>query len=118
DAVSHAVVSLADEVSAKLIIAFSESGFTARRIARYRPKQPILASSPSEATLRKMNFTWGTLPIHEPASKNFDEALLRARQLAARNSAVILKKGDTFVISAGVPFGRSGTTNLALVQQI
>ncbi|MDP3962908.1 MAG: pyruvate kinase [bacterium] len=117
DAVSQAVVTLADGLDAKLIVAFTESGATARRISRHRPNQPIVVSSRSMRTIRRMNFSWGVFPVLDSEIQSLDEALAKARGIATRLRTAPLKKGDVYIVSAGVPFGKSGTTNLALVQQ-
>jgi pyruvate kinase len=117
-AVSNAVVSLANELHAKLIVVLTESSATARHISCHRPKQPILACSRNQSSVRRMNFCWGIIPMTIPDIKNFDQALSSVQKFAQKNGILSLVKGDLFVVSAGVPFGRPGSTNLALVQQV
>lgn len=117
DAVSTSAVSIADQLKAKLIIVFTGSGATAKRIARYRPPQAIVALSPDHAITHRLNFSWGIAPIVVKNIKKFDELISQAKIIASKNDFISLKKNEHFVISAGVPFGKSGTTNLVLVER-
>lgn len=118
DAVSDSVTRLAEKINAKLILVFTKSGFTARKIARRRPHQPIIAISPERKTIGKLNFTWGVYPLFGKVHKNFYQMVEEAKKIAKNNPVLSLKKGESFVISAGIPFGKSGATNLALVEKV
>ena len=118
DAVSASTVRTAQQIQAKLIIVFTQKGVTARRIARHKPTQPILALSPDPKTIRQLAFSWGTHPMIMKSLTDFDEMIEYAKKIAANNPVLKLKKGDAFVISAGVPFGHSGMTNLVLVEHV
>ncbi len=118
DAVSLSTIQIADQIGAKVIIVFSHSGRTANLIARHRPIQPIYAISPNETTVRKMSFSRGVFPFQSPVLKDFDDILLQAKKVARKNDVVKLKEGEVFVISAGIPFGRSGTTNMVWVNKV
>ncbi|HEY4506689.1 MAG TPA: pyruvate kinase [Candidatus Paceibacterota bacterium] len=118
DAVGISAATLADRIKAKLIMVFTESGATARRISRHRPRQPILALTPNEKTLHDLNFTWGIKAEIVKNLYNFDDFLIEAKKIAEKNKLIELKPGDHYVFSAGVPFGRSGSTNMILVQKI
>ncbi len=118
DAVSLSTIQIAGQIGAKAIIVFSQSGRTANLIARHRPLQPIYAVSPTESTVRKMAFSRGVFPFQVEVLKDFDDILLQAKKIARKNKVVQLKDGDYFVISAGIPFGRSGTTNMVWVNQV
>ena len=118
NAVSSSVVKIADQVGARLIIALTESGWTARSIVRHRPSQPVIALSPNDRTIHRLNFSFGVFAQRVPIIKDTDELIEIARKVAINNPVVKLKKGEYFVISAGVPFGQSGSTNLALVQKV
>jgi pyruvate kinase len=118
NAVSNAAVTLADEVNAKLIVVLTESGSTARHISSRHPRQPIIACSPNNNVIHRMNFSWGIVPVPTKDIKKFDQALKAVQYHAKNNSVIRLKKGDIFIVSAGMPFGKAGTTNLALVQQV
>src|SRR6185295_7068290 len=98
---------------------FTESGTTARQIARHRHVQPIIALTPHVATLRHLNFNWGVQAMLISQPKDFLNALPKARVAALKNPIRRLKKGDKVVISAGLHgFGTSGSTNLILVEEI
>lgn len=118
DAIAASVVKVANEAQAKLIIVFTESGFTARKIARHRGCQPIIALSSNPTVLHKLNFSWGVFPHYSKVLKNLDQLIAETKKVAANNPIMKLKKGEPFVISAGVPFGKSGTTNLVLVNKV
>lgn len=119
EAVASSVVETANRVEARAIVAFTESGATARRIARHRPRQLIVALSPYIRTLRAMNFSWGIEAHLAQRMEQFHEALPHA-QTAVKNAGISkLKKGDRIVISAGLhEFGTTGSTNLLLVEEV
>jgi pyruvate kinase len=119
EAVASSVVETADRVDARAIVAFTESGATARRIARHRPRQPIVALSPYVRTLRAMNFSWGIEAHLAERMEQFHEALPSAQKAVRAASIGKVTKGDRIVISAGLhAFGTSGSTNLLLVEEI
>jgi pyruvate kinase len=118
DAVSASAAKIADQIKARLIIVFTQTGSTARRIARHHHCQPILALSPSSSTIHELNFSWGVYPQEAAITENVDDLIKVAKKVAENNPVVKLKKGEPFVISAGIPFGKSGTTNLVLIQKI
>lgn len=114
--ISDSAVSIAHQIKAKLLVVFTETGATARRIARHRPDQIIIALSPRAETIRQLNLSWGVYPIQVGNIKDIDSMITLAKEMAKKNPVCKLKKGDAFVVAAGVPFGKSGTTNLVLVE--
>lgn len=118
NAISASTVRIADELKAPLIIVFTEGGYTARVIARHRPSQPIFALSPNPRTVRQLCFSGGVFPFLTKSISNFDQVLHLSKKVIKENLVMKLKKGDPFVISAGAPFGRSGTTNLVWVNKV
>lgn len=118
NAITDSVGTIGDVIDGKLIIAFTESGKTARRISRHRHQLPIIAVSPNEATIRKLNFSWGVHPQKIEGIKNFEEMLAQAKIIAKNNTVESLEEEDKYVISAGMPFGETGTTNMILVQKV
>lgn len=118
NAITDSVGTIGDLIDGKLLIAFTDSGRTARRISRHRHQLPIIALSPNEATIRGLNFTWGVYPQLIEKIKNFEEMLGQARKIAQNNSIEPLAEGDKYVISAGMPFGETGTTNMILAQKV
>lgn len=117
NAISASVQSVAQHIGARLIIVFTESGATARRIAKHKPNQPIIALSPNLKTVRELNITWGVYPMLIRKIKNLDKSLDLAKRIARKNNIYSLKKGELFVVSAGVPFGTVGATNLVIVEK-
>ena len=116
DAIAYAACRTAHQLNASAIIAFTASGSTARRVSRYRPRVPILGMTSSEATLRRLNLSWGVYPILAPQSASLDELLQSGVDIARK--AGLLRKGDLAVMVAGVPIGVPGTTNMLRVQKV
>ncbi len=116
EAISQSVANIALDLDAKAIITATESGFTARMVSKYRPKSPIIAVTPDKGNLRRMNLVWGLIPLHCDMVSTTDEMLETAVETAMKTGR--LNVGDTVVITAGVPVGRSGTTNLVKVHTI
>lgn len=118
NAVSSAAGLIADKVGARMILAFTKSGFSALQIARHRYSQEVIvALSPNKKTLRKLNFCWGVYPQYIGPTESFDHVLEQAKEFVQNNDIINLKKGESYVIVAGLPFNRSGTTNLIYVDK-
>jgi pyruvate kinase len=113
DAISHASVQVAYDLSAAVIMTSTYAGYTARMISKYRPRAVIVATTPSEKSLRRMLLLWGVLPILGPSSTNTDELVQNAINTSL--NAGFIKNGDLLVFTAGVPLGMSGTTNMIRV---
>ncbi|HIY01037.1 MAG TPA: pyruvate kinase [Candidatus Blautia faecipullorum] len=109
-AISHATCMTAIDLGAKAIITVSRSGNTARMISKYRPGCMIVGCSPEEHTCRQLNMSWGITPILIKEEYSMEILLLHATEAAER--AGYVEKGDIVVLTAGVPLGRSGNTNL------
>jgi pyruvate kinase len=113
DSVPHAVAAaaadVADQISAAAIVAFTASGTTALRVARKRPKVPIVSLSPEAGTARQLALLWGAHSMVAEDIASYDDMVDRARTQVLSQGAA--KEGDSIVIIAGVPFGRPGTTN-------
>lgn len=113
-AISHATVSAAMDLGAAAIVTVTKSGTTARMISRYRPESPIISCTTSEVICRQMALSWGVIPLMcEETMTNTDDLIHLAVEKAVE--AGLLKNGDLAVITAGVPLGVSGTTNLMKV---
>jgi pyruvate kinase len=110
DAIGHATCEMAFELGAKAIIASTESGYTARMIARHRPPSRIIAATPSQATLRQLALVWGVQPHLTPRHHNTDEMIRQVVEMALREKEVT--EGDLVVITAGLPLPARGRTNL------
>lgn len=116
EAISHATVQLSYELNADAIVSVTETGQTARMISKYRPLSKILAVSPKIEIVRKMKAYWGVTPILSESSKNTDKLIDLSIEAAKKNG--LLKDGDLVVVTAGVPVGVVGTTNLIKVLQV
>lgn len=116
-AVTQATVKTAYSSNAQAIFAFTTSGSTARLLARLRPVMPIAAMTTNEKCYHQMALTWGIVPIFsEKADKSFREAFNNISNVALEQQ--IVSYGDLVVVTAGSPFGVSGTTNMMVVENI
>jgi pyruvate kinase len=103
-------------LSAPVILCFSFSGFTARKVATCRPAVPIFACTPEPDTFRQLSLVWGVTPALIPHSTDYDEMLSMARrQILERGLA---RPGERLVVTAGVPFDMPGTTNLLKIEAV
>ena len=116
EGIAHAAVTTAHDLGAKAIIAVTKRGQTARLISKYRPAVPIVGCTTDAANQRKMNLSWGVTPIVIDEETNTDALFAKAVEAAQKNGLV--GSGDIVVITAGVPLGISGMTNLMKVEQI
>jgi pyruvate kinase len=116
DAISFDACHTAFQLGAKAIVAFTTSGSTALRVSRYRPKAPVLAITPVPVVRRRLALTWGSYPFEVDPQKTVDDVFERAAELA--RDIGIAKKGDLVVVTAGIPLGIPGTTNLLKVVQV
>jgi pyruvate kinase len=116
EAIARATVEIGTELGAAALITCSMSGHTARMVARYRPRMPILAATPDLAAYRRMVLIWGVTPLLVPEYASTDEMLEHTTR-AARDSGLV-KSGDLVVITAGIPVGGEGLTNMLKVHVI
>lgn len=110
DAMAHAACTTAMDIKAKAIVTVSKSGETARLLCKYRPTPPIIACVTSEQVYRHLSLSWGIVPMVMPLVKTTDDLIDTSAELAQK--AGYLKEGDMAVITAGVPVGVSGSTNM------
>lgn len=110
NAVSYSCCQMARDLNANAIITPSNSGTTARMVARFRPDCPIIAPTPSEHAYNQLGLSYGVVPAHMGVSGDTDELINTAVEAAQQSG--LIKTGDVVIISAGVPTGVSGTTNL------
>lgn len=113
DAISHATVQAAADLGAAAIITSTQSGSTARMVSRYRPEAPVIAVTTSERVARRLNLSWGVYAMLGERTKNTDEMINSS--IARALDAGLIKNGDLTVLTAGVPVGVPGTTNLLKV---
>ncbi len=115
-ATSHAACVLAYDLGAKAIMTCTVSGSTSRMVSRYRPSVPILALTPKADTARRLSLVWGVYPILVKELKDADDIIKKSMNIAKQMRLV--KAGDIFVITAGVPIAASGTTNLIKIETV
>lgn len=115
-AVSGAAVKTAYCANAKAIYALTTSGQTARLISRMRPSMPIIAVTPDDKFYHQLALVWGIVPVLCKGWKNTKEASEAATQYALTHG--LISFGDVVVVTAGVPFGKKGTTNMMMVENI
>ncbi|MFI5234308.1 MAG: pyruvate kinase [Gemmatimonadales bacterium] len=116
DAIGVATVAAAELLKAPLVVCFTVSGFTARKVAAYRPGEPIFALTTDVSTYRQLCLVWGVVTGLADHLPSYDEMLAVARQqILDRGLAV---RGDKVVVTAGVPFDVPGTTNLLKIEAV
>ena len=116
DAISYACCATAADLEAAAIITATTSGSTARMVARYRPKAPIVAVSPILETIRQLQLIRGVEPLYCASAPTMDEQLDRAIHIATQ--AHLITNGDLVVITAGMPLQTPGTTNMLKVHVV
>ena len=116
NAISHATCTTGMDLNAAAIITVSKSGRTARMISKFRPTCPIIACTMSESVWRRLNLSWGVQPVIITERDTTDDLFETAVEAAQKKGYV--KQGDITVITAGVPLGVSGTTNMLKVKVV
>ncbi len=116
DAISAAAHQVADTIGAAAIVTYTTSGSTTLRAARERPSQPILGITSDLETARRLSLTCGVHSVHTADVRDFDEMVRKAIAAAALEDAA--RPGDTVVITAGVPFGTPGATNVLRIARV
>jgi pyruvate kinase len=97
-------------------VAFTSSGSTARRVAKYRPGIPILSATPSSKQRRRLLISWGVYPYEVAEPSSIADLLAQGARLSLETG--VARKGDLIVITAGIPIGVAGTTNLLKVERV
>ncbi len=113
NAISHAACTTAHDLNAKAILTVTKSGGTAKQLSKYRPASPIISCTPDSTVCRQMNLSWGVIPLLMGEKQTTDELLDGAVEAAVE--AGYLENGNTVVITAGVPIGIAGNTNMLKV---
>ena len=115
-AVSHAAAHMCEDLNAKAIITFTSSGSTALMVSKWRRKSPIIAPVTSQKAVRRISLYWGVQAIKIKEIESTDKMISSAEKATVEQK--LLKKGDLVIITAGVPIGVPGTTNLIKVHTI
>ncbi len=110
DALAHACMTIGDTIDLKAVCVFTSTGSTARRVARERPNVPVMVMTPSVAVARRVSLLWGAHPVATKDIGSFEEMIAKGKRMALRHG--FAEAGENIAMLAGVPFGKSGATNL------
>ncbi len=116
DALGNGVIEVAKECGAKLIVALTDKGSTARMISRFKPEQKILALTPNEKTSNQLTLSYGCLPVICEKFDGIEHVLKESKSLIIKNK--LAKKGDKIVITFGLPLGKGSGTNSLIVETL
>lgn len=116
NAICHATCTTAHDLNARAVVTVTKSGNSARNIAKYCPACPIICGAMEEKVARQLNLVWGTIPVILEKKKDVFDLFDHVLEVGAAQG--YLRKGDTTVITSGVPIGVSGTTNMIKVQVV
>jgi len=116
EAISYATCTTAQDLGVAAIITSTESGYTAKMVSKYRPRAPVIAVTPHAGVMRKLALVWGVQPLLAGVKSNSDEMMAVA--IEASLNAGLINIGDLVIITAGVPVGVHGTTNLIRVHTV
>lgn len=116
NAISHATCTTAYDLGAKAIITVTWSGTTARMLSKYRPDIPVLACTHLDQTYRQLSLSWGVTPLKSQVKDDTDELFSHAVEVV--KNAGYVQDGDIVVITAGIPLGVTGTTNMLKVHVV
>ena len=116
EALSHSACTLAQDIGAKLIVACTRSGYTAKLVSRFRPMIDIIGMTTDERAYRKLALSWGVIPIMSEEFYSVDVLFHYGKRAAIETGLV--KKGDKIVLTGGTPNGKSGNSNLINVETI
>ncbi len=116
DAISHSTCGMAIDLEAKVIVACSLSGMTARMVSRFRPPVPILGLTTDERTWRRLALSWGVIPAMCERFSSTDVLFYTAKKIAEQE--LLLEKGDKIIITGGDTSGTSGNTSLIKIENV
>ncbi|RDY25098.1 pyruvate kinase, partial [Romboutsia weinsteinii] len=116
DAISHATCSTAIDLNASAVVTSTSSGHTARMVSKFRPNAPIVAATSEDKIMRQLALSWGVYPVKSSNAITTDEVI--ENSIEAAKAANYINNGELVVVTAGVPVGVSGTTNLIKVHVI
>lgn len=116
NAVGHAACTLAKDIKARALMAITKTGYTARRMSKFRPVTKIIGATPYEKTYHQLALVWGVRPLKVLYSKDIEELFDDCAKKAKDNN--LIEVGDNMVISAGVPVDIPGNTNIIRVMEV
>ena len=114
--ISYSACYTAQSLGAVVLVAFTQSGSTAARVSKYRPKVPVLAITPDARVAGRLMLNWGVYPFQIASVSSVDELFATASRLSRELG--LAKRGDLIVITGGVPVGVAGSTNLLKVEEV
>lgn len=114
--ISYNACHTAHSLGAAALVAFTQSGSTAARVSRYRPRMPILAISPSTTVAGRLLLRWGVYPFQIDGASSVEDLFATGAKLSKELG--LAKTGDLIVIAGGIPVGVAGSTNLLKVEQL
>ena len=115
-AIGHSVRLISKSMDIDGIVVMSETGATARIVSHYRPNVIIYGMSPHEYICNRMSLFWGVVPVQTKNFKSTDDMLINAEKILLNKK--FMKKGETFILTAGIPIGTPGSTNMIQIQKI
>jgi pyruvate kinase len=116
DAISAAARQVAHTLSAAAIVTFTTSGSTTLRAARERPDVPVICLTPNAKTARRLAVVWGVHTVHSSDARDFQDMVVKASHFAVADG--FAKASDRIIITAGVPFGTPGATNVLRITRV
>lgn len=116
NAIAHAAVTTAHDLGAKAVVTVTKSGSTAKNISKYRPSCMIIGCTPDDTVLRQMSLSWGVTPVKMDEKDNTDDLFSAA--IDAAKEKKLIETGDVVVITAGIPLGIAGNTNMLKVDDV
>jgi pyruvate kinase len=114
--ISYSACHTAQSLKAKALVAFTQSGSTAGRVSKYRPRMPIVAITPDDTVARRLLLRWGVYPFQIAGASSVEELFATATRLSRELG--LAKRGDLIVITGGIPVGVTGSTNLLKVSKL
>jgi pyruvate kinase len=109
ESIAHAACRAVEELPARAIVTFTQTGAMALLVSKHKPRVPIIAATPFERVARKMSLYWGVTPVIMKARRTTDDMIAAVENAMLKQK--LIKAGDMIVLTAGVPVGVAGTTN-------
>lgn len=116
NSIAKATREAALDLDAKVIIAATSSGLTARNISKFKPKSPIIAATTNEKVRRQLSIEWGVYPIRATLASSIDDLFYESINLL--KNIKFVKEGELVILTAGMPFGKAGSTNIMMVKTV
>jgi pyruvate kinase len=116
ESVAHAACRAAEEQHARAVVTFTQSGTTALLVSKHRPTVPVIAATPFEKIARRISLYWGVTPIILTTKRTTDDMIATVESAMLRRKLV--KQKDLIVITAGVPIGEAGSTNMMKIHRV